>query len=158
MGICQYEKNGDQLYGLEPFDSSKGITKLKSWDAEATEEEKLATRHLVEKIQSLQSKPKKELSGVQIMCHFLRLRIQPLQARSHTMWLYEGSKDGDRISEDLKPEDFDRLARQLTKLKKKDPVPTGCRVTPYGPDKKLPQVFLVSTPSSLSQLCHTNFL
>ena len=66
------------------------------------------------------------------------------------MWLYKGSKDGDRISEDLKPEDFDRLARQLTKLKKKDPVPTGCRVTPYGPNKKLPRVLFVSP----LLLCH----
>ena len=68
------------------------------------------------------------------------------------MWLYTGSKDGDMISPDLQLEDFEKLARQLMKLKKKDSVPTGCRVTPYGPDKKLPQVFLVANTDFIAYL------
>lgn len=148
------ESKDGQRYGLEPFESPKIISKRISWDAEATEEEIKATAHLMEKIRALQSEPKKELSGLQIMCHFLRLRIQPCQARTNPMWLYKGAKDVDRVGPDMKPEEFDKLVCHMTRLTKKDAIPSGCNVTPYGPSKKLPKVCAYK----LESFCMSKFI
>ena len=94
----------------------------------------------MKKIQKLQSTPKKELSGLQIMTHFLRLRIQPLQARDNPMWTYSGPEDETRISVDLPVESLEKLARRLTKLNKNNKIPSECLVKPYSADHPLPEV------------------
>ena len=127
------------------MDLTKGLVKLKSWNAEASAEEIAATNHLVEKIQSLQSTPKKELSGLQIMTHFLRLRIQSLRARSNPVWSYSGPGDEARISADLPVEDLEKLARRFTKLNKNDEIPLDCRVKPYSAEHALPSVSFSTT-------------
>lgn len=136
------QKVGDQLYELPPFESTKKVIKLKSWDLDPSKEEMQTTQHLVEQICRLHSTTGKELSGVQIMTHFLRIRHQPLQARSRPMWMYTGSKDVDRVSADIPLEYFNKLVRHFTKLTKADEVPTKCRVRPYGLSKHLPAVSL----------------
>lgn len=134
------EKVGEQEFGLAPFDLSKPITKLKSWDAEATADELAETEPLLKRIRKLQSTKGKELSGIQIMTHFLRLRIQPLQARPLSMWTFSGSEDNARVSKDLATEDLEKYARRLTKLSKKDEIPSSCRVSPYSAKHPLPAV------------------
>ena len=137
-------KIGAQEYGLAPFDLTKGITKLKSWDAEASAEEIAAADHLMKKIHELQSTSKKELSGLQLMTHFLRLRVQPLQARTNPMWAYSGPGDEARISVDLPVESLEKLARRFTKLNKSNSIPSECLVKPYSTDHPLPEVKFVT--------------
>jgi hypothetical protein len=48
----------------------------------------------MEKIQQLRAKPKKELSGLQLIRTFIERRIQPLAARSHFMWDYTDRQGG----------------------------------------------------------------
>ena len=115
--------------------------KLKSWDAEAFAEEIAASEPLMKRMQKLQSTSKKELSGLQIMTHFLRLRIQPLQARSNPMWTYSGPGDEARILADLPVENLEKLARRFTKLNKNDQIPSECRVKPYSAEHALLEVF-----------------
>jgi hypothetical protein len=72
------ESSDAQEYVLAPFDSLEDIQRCKSWDAEATTEEIAATESLIARIQALQNTEGEELSGVQIIAHFLRIRVQPL--------------------------------------------------------------------------------
>ena len=134
------ESSDAQEYGLAPFDSSEDIQRRKSWDAEATAEEIAATESLVARIQTLQNAEGKELSGVQIIAHFLRIRVQPLQARKNPLWLYSGAEDADRVSEDLPLKDLEKLVRRFTSLSKKSEVPSSCRVEPFSGVHALPAV------------------
>jgi hypothetical protein len=47
------ESSDAQDYGLAPFDASEDIQRRKSWDAEATAEEKAATDALIARIREL---------------------------------------------------------------------------------------------------------
>jgi hypothetical protein len=79
---------------------------------------------LMEKIQQLWAMPKKELSGLQLICTFIERRIQPLSARAHCMWDYTDHRDSTRISPDkLKEAEIDNGVRAVTNLKKKSIVP-----------------------------------
>ncbi len=127
-------------YNIAPFDGSAKILRRRSWDAEATEEEKTATEALMKRIHELQNTRGKELSGIQITAHFLRIRVQPLQARKNPLWLYAGDKDVDRISEDLSVKDLEKLVRRVSSLSKKDSVPSSCRVEPFNSANPLPKV------------------
>ncbi|KAK1687145.1 hypothetical protein QYE76_047993 [Lolium multiflorum] len=126
-----------QDYNIAPFDGGAKILRRRSWDAEATEEEKMATDALMKRIHELQNTRGKELSGVQITAHFLR--VQPLQARKNPLWMYAGEKDVDRISKDLSVKDLEKLVRRFLSLSKKDKVPTSCRVEPYIGTNALPK-------------------
>ena len=122
---------------MAPFDPSKSVKKLKSWDQPLTEAELKETEPLMARIHTLQIDEGKELSGLQIMTHFLRLRVQPIQARVDSMWNYMGSKDPTRISkEDLSTAELEKVARQFTTLTAANAIPSSCRVTPF--DKKHP--------------------
>jgi hypothetical protein len=72
------ETTGNQQYGLAPFDMSQVILRHQSWDAEATSEEVAATDHLIERIKTLQTTRGKELSGLQIIAHFLWICVKPM--------------------------------------------------------------------------------
>ncbi|KAK1642389.1 hypothetical protein QYE76_060194 [Lolium multiflorum] len=83
----QDEYVNSQEYGIAPFEATKEILRRRSWDAEATAEEKTATEALMKRIHQLQNTRGKELSGVQITTYFLRIRVQPLQARKNPLWM-----------------------------------------------------------------------
>ncbi|KAK1677040.1 hypothetical protein QYE76_037888 [Lolium multiflorum] len=112
------ESSDAQEYGLAPFDASEDIQRRKSWDAEATAKEKAATDALIARLQELQNTQGAELSGVQIITHFLRIRVQPLQARQNPHWMYSGAEDADRVSEDLPLKDLEKLVRRFSSLRK----------------------------------------
>ncbi|KAK1648677.1 hypothetical protein QYE76_066482 [Lolium multiflorum] len=120
-----------QEYNVVPFDGSEKILRRRSWDAEATDEEKIATETLMKRIHELQNTRGKELSGIQITAYFLRIRVQSLQARKNPLWMYAGDKDMDRLSKDLSVKDLEKLVRKISSLSKKDTIPTSCRVEPY---------------------------
>ncbi|KAM0864835.1 hypothetical protein ACQ4PT_043664 [Festuca glaucescens] len=132
------ESTGTQQYGLSPFDMSQEILRRKSWDAEATPEELAATESLIARIKALQNTQGRELSGVQIIAHFLRIRVQPIQARASPLWLYSGAGDAARISKDLAVKDLEKLVRRFTSLSKKSEVPSSCRVEPFSGAHALP--------------------
>jgi len=134
------EKVGEQEYGLAPFDLTKPVTKLKSWDQSLSAAEVEETEPMVKKLYALQSTAGKELSGLQIITHFIRLRIQPLQSRPTAMWAFSGPKDASRVSEDLTTADLEKLARRLTKFTRKDEIPSSCRVKPFSAEHPLPAV------------------
>ncbi|KAM0832703.1 hypothetical protein ACQ4PT_064736 [Festuca glaucescens] len=127
-----------QDYGLAPFDASEDIQRRKSWDAEATAEEKAATDALIARIQELQNTKGAELSSVQIIAHFLRIRVQPLQARKNPLWTYSGAEDADRVFDDLPLKYLEKLVRRFTSLSKNNEVPFSCRVEPFSGDHALP--------------------
>ncbi|KAK1686158.1 hypothetical protein QYE76_047006 [Lolium multiflorum] len=87
----------------------------------------------------LQNTRGKELSGVQITAYFLRIRVQPLQARKNPLWTYAGGNDANRLSNDLSAKDLEKLIRRISRLNKKDPVPSSCRVEPYSSANPLPE-------------------
>ncbi|KAK1677608.1 hypothetical protein QYE76_038456 [Lolium multiflorum] len=126
-------------HNIVPFDGSAKIQRRHSWDAEASEEEKKATEALMTRIHELQNTRGKELSGVQIIAYFLRIRVQPLQARKNPLWTYAGENDANRLSKDLAVKDLEKLVRKITSLNKKDPIPSSCRVKPYSSTNPLPE-------------------
>jgi hypothetical protein len=67
-------------YGLAPFDASKGLTKLTTWDASPSEAEVESIKPLLARIQELKNAAGSGLTGTQLMAFFLQRRIQPLQA------------------------------------------------------------------------------
>ncbi|KAM0930572.1 hypothetical protein ACQ4PT_000883 [Festuca glaucescens] len=143
------KKVGEQKFGFAPFDPTKQVKKLKSGYQPLTEAELEETEPLLARIQALQTDEGKELSGLQIMAHFLRLRIRPLQARASPMWTFSGPKDPTRVSkENLSTNELEKLARQLTTLTAEDNIPSSCRVAPF--DKKHPppagHIFLFCLP------------
>ncbi|KAK1611408.1 hypothetical protein QYE76_035081 [Lolium multiflorum] len=107
MAFIHEEHVDSQEYNVAPFDGSEKILRRRSWDAEATDEEKTATEALMKRIHELQNTRGKELSGIQITAYFLRIRVQPLQARKNPLWMYNGDKDVDRFSKDLSVKDLE---------------------------------------------------
>jgi hypothetical protein len=78
------------------------------------------TEPLMEKIQQLRATPKKELSGIQLICTFIERQVQPLAARAHCMWDYTDRRDPTQISSDeLKEADIDDSGHAVTNIKKK---------------------------------------
>jgi hypothetical protein len=128
---------------IAPFDGEAKILRRRSWDAEATDAEKLATEALMTRIHELQNTRGKELSGIEITAYFLRTRVQPLQARKNPFWKYAGEKDVDRLSKDLPLKDFEKLIRKISSLNKKDSVPSSCRIAPYSSANPLPEVIFL---------------
>ncbi|KAK1611549.1 hypothetical protein QYE76_035222 [Lolium multiflorum] len=126
-------------HNIIPFDGSAQIQRRRSWDAEASEEEKKATEALMSRIHQLQNTRGKELSGVQITAYFLRIRVQPLQARKNPLWTYAGVNDANRLSNDLSVKDLEKLIRRISSLSKRDPIPSSCRVEPYSSTNPLPE-------------------
>ncbi|KAK1615073.1 hypothetical protein QYE76_020590 [Lolium multiflorum] len=135
-----HEESSDSVeYNIAPFDGRAKILRRRSWDAEATEEEKSATEALMTRIHELQNTRGKELSGIQITAYFLRIRVQPLQARKNPLWMYAGDEDVERLSKDLPVKDLEKLIRRISKLNKKDTIPSSCRVKPFSSTNPLPE-------------------
>ncbi|KAK1669713.1 hypothetical protein QYE76_057872 [Lolium multiflorum] len=124
-------------HNIIPFDGNAKIQRRRSWDAEASRKRK-GDKALMSRIRQLQNTRGKELSGVQITAYFLRIRVQPLQARKNPLWTYSGTNDANRISGDLSTKDLEKLVRRLSRLGK-DPVPSSCRVEPYSSTNPLPK-------------------
>ncbi|KAK1644188.1 hypothetical protein QYE76_061993 [Lolium multiflorum] len=139
------ENHGCAEDNIPPFDGAEKIYR-RSWDAEATDEEKTATEALMARIHELQSTHGKELSGIQITAYFLRIRVQPLQARKNPLWKYAGDNDVHRLSVDLPVKDLEKLVRKISSLSKKDAVPSSCRVKPYSATNALPKILFLFLP------------
>jgi hypothetical protein len=121
---AKYKSSAGQNFGLEEFRPTTVIRPRASWAHELSEEEMKITQPLMEKIQQLNATPKKELSGLQLICTFIERRVQPVAARAHYMWDYTDRRDPTQISSDeLKEAEIDDGVRAVTSLKKKSIVP-----------------------------------
>jgi hypothetical protein len=94
--IKHHKSAKSDSYGLAPFDASKGLKNLKSWDALPSKVEEI--KPLLTRILQLKSAVNKEINGTQLIVFFLQHRIQPLQARVSKLWTYSGVKDESRVS------------------------------------------------------------
>jgi hypothetical protein len=131
--------NSDQ-YGFSPFDASKGLTKLTTWDAYPSEAKVENIKPLLACIQELKNAAGSGLMGTKLTSFFLQRRIQPIQARVSKLWTYSGSNDPSRVSsQDPKKKDLNKRVRSLTSLTTKIEVPT-CLATFFDSSHPLPQV------------------
>jgi hypothetical protein len=109
----------EDQYGLAPFNASKEVKKLASWDALPLDAEIEQVLPLLSRIQALKGGKGGALSGIQLMAFFVQRRVQPLQHRLTKLRSYSGLEDPTRISEDLiEKQDVDKRVRNLTKLTK----------------------------------------
>jgi hypothetical protein len=114
----QKVSSSDQ-YDIAPFDSSKEVKKLASWDFPPTEAGMEEIKPLLARIQELKSGKGGALLGTQLMAFFLQRRVQLLQHRLSKLWTFSGLGDPSRVSEDLmEKKDLDKRVRALTTLTK----------------------------------------
>jgi hypothetical protein len=117
--IKDQKNSPSDKYGLAPFDASRELKKLASWDSPPTEAEMEEIKPLLARIQELKSGRGGALSGTQLMAFFLQRRVQPLQHRLSKFWTFSGLGDSSRVSENLmEKKDLDRRVRALTTLTK----------------------------------------
>jgi hypothetical protein len=106
-------------YGIAPFDASKKVKKLTSWDLPPTEAKMEEIKTLLARIQELKSGRGGALSGTQLMAFFRQRRVQPLQHRLSELWTFSGLGDSSRVSKELiEKKDLDKRVRALTTLTK----------------------------------------
>jgi hypothetical protein len=117
--IKDRKASSEDEYGLAPFDASKELKKLASWDSPPTYAQMEEIAPLLTRIQALKRGKGGALSGIQLMAFFVQRRIQPLQHRLSELWNYSCLVDSSRISGDLmEKEEVDKRVRSLTKLTK----------------------------------------
>jgi hypothetical protein len=117
--IKDRKASSEDEYGLAPFDASKDLKKLASWDSPPTDTEMEEIAPLLARIQALKGGKGGALSGIQLMAFFVQRRFQPLQHRLSKLWNYSGLVDPSRISGDLmEKQEVDKRVRNLTKLTK----------------------------------------
>jgi hypothetical protein len=106
-------------YGIAPFNASKEVKKLTSWDSPPTEAEMEEIKTLLAHIQELKSGRGGAMSGTQLMAFFLQCRVQPLQHSLSKLWIFSSLGDSSRVSEELiEKKDLDKRVRALTTLTK----------------------------------------
>jgi hypothetical protein len=117
--IKDHKASSDDEFGLAPFDASKELKKLSSWDSPPTDAEMEEIAPLLTRIQAQNGGKGGALSGIQLMAFFMQCRVQPLQHRLSKLWNYSGLINASRISGDLiEKQDVDKRVRALTKLTK----------------------------------------
>jgi hypothetical protein len=138
-------------YGIAPFDASKEVKKLASWDSPPTEAEMEEIKPLLACIQELKSGRGGALSGTQLMVFFLQCQVQPLQNRLSNLWTFSGLGDPSRVSKDpMEKKDLDKRVRALTTLTKDHQV-VDLAARHFDSEHPLHAVSLLSfSPSSLS--------
>jgi hypothetical protein len=119
FNIKDRKVSSSDQYDIVPFDASKEVNKLASWDLPPTEAEMEEIKPLLARIQALKSGKGGALSGTQLMAFFLQCRVQPLQHRLSKLWSFSGLGDSSRVSDDLlEKKDLDKRVRALTTLTK----------------------------------------
>jgi hypothetical protein len=91
--IKDQKTTSSDKFGIAPFDATKNLMNLTSWDSPPMEAEIEDIKPLLSRIQSLKSAARGALTGTQLMAFFLQRRIQPLQAHVSRLWSYSGSED-----------------------------------------------------------------
>jgi hypothetical protein len=106
-------------YGIAPFDASKELKQLASWDSPPIDAEMEEIKPLLTRIQALKSGRGGMLSGTQLMAFFLQHRVQPPVHRLSKMWTFSSLGDSSRVSKDLmEKKDLGRRVRAQTTFTK----------------------------------------
>ena len=126
------EDNAPQFQStLPPFEDVKVIKTKKSWKNIILTEESAVVEELYGRLQELRSINGQEMLGTEFAALFVKRRIQPLQHRSHGMWLYTGATDKTRVGKDLSEKDLRDEIRRLTCLTTADDIPLDALVDAY---------------------------
>src|SRR4051812_19017349 len=134
--------------GLPPFFDELVMTPKKSWRNSLSAEELPVANELYARLQEVKVTDGRIMLGTEIPALFMRRRIQPLQHRSHPMFMYTGSNDSTCISSvAMGEEEIITEVRWLTKLMKDDDIPLDIVFDPYEaanpPGKGMPHLFFV---------------
>jgi hypothetical protein len=70
--IKDHEASSKDQYGLAPFDSTKELKKLASWDSPPSDSEMEQVTPLLNRIQTLKGGKGGALSGIQLMAFFVQ--------------------------------------------------------------------------------------
>jgi hypothetical protein len=131
-------------YGIAPFNASKEVKELASWDSPPTEAEMEEIKPLLARIQAMKSGRGGALSGTQLMAFFLQRRVQPLQHRLSKLWSFSGLGDSSRVSDNLmEKKDLDKRVRALTTLTKDHEI-ADLAASYFDSEHLLPAVCLLS--------------
>ena len=119
---CQVQSTPGQSSGLPPFTMDRVN---KPSPLKLIPEEKADVKMLMERVVQL---VREGVTGMDLLEVFLRRRIQPLQFRSHCMWLYCGTEDETRVH----PEEVDdvTLERWMVAVTGNKDNPRGARRIP----------------------------
>jgi hypothetical protein len=79
--ILDRKASPEDQYGLAPFNASKEVKKLASWDALPSDVEIEQILPLLSRIQALKGGKGGALSGIELMAFFVQRQVQPLQHR-----------------------------------------------------------------------------
>ena len=135
------EENASQFRSTLPtFEGVKEIKPKKSWKNIVSAEENEVVEELYSRVQELMSINGQEMLGTEFAALFVRRRIQPLQQRSHMMWLYTGSSDRTRVGDDLSEKDLRDEVRRLTSLTVADDIPLDALIDAYDTSHLPPSV------------------
>src|SRR4051812_17695749 len=117
---------------MPPFVDELKVTPKKSWRNVLTAEELPVVDELYAWLQEVKDAGGRVMLGTDIPALFMRRCIQPLQHRSHPMFMYTGSNDPTCIgSSALGEDDIKTEVRCLTKLIKDDEIPLDIIFDPY---------------------------
>src|SRR4051794_31769642 len=118
--------------GMPPFVDELVMTPKRSWRNTLTAEELTVVNELYARLQEVKHAGGRIMLGTKIPALFMRRRIQPLQHRSHPMFMYMGSDDPTCISSiAMGEDDIITEVRRLTKLIKDDKIPLDIIFDPY---------------------------
>ena len=113
----------------------------RTWRHDLSPAEEAEANDLLSRVADLRFAPGKELTGMQLICTFLKRRIQPLQARVHGMWEYSGLQDPTRTSpEEISGEELEARVRQITHLKRDDSFAEPTAAITFSSENPLPEV------------------
>ena len=134
---CQVQSTPGQSSGLPPFTMDRVS---KPSPLKLIPEEKADVKMLMERVVQL---VRDGVTGMDLLEVFLKRRIQPLQFRSHCMWLYCGTEDETRVH----PEAVDdvTLERWMAAV-------TGNKDNPRGA-RRIPPLDHNSDPNKVHLLC-----
>jgi hypothetical protein len=86
--IKDQKSSPSDLFDIAPFDATKNLEKLASWDSPPTEAEMEDVKPLLVRIQALKSDDGGALTRTQLMAFFLQHRVQPLQHCPSKLWSF----------------------------------------------------------------------
>ena len=126
---------------LPEFSADALVHKKRTWRHDLTTEEEAEANRLLAQVSALQTTPGKEVTRVQLISTFLRRRVQPLQARLHAMWGYDGPNDLTRTRRvDFSDDELEYHVKMITAIPKTEPCALTLLVKPYGEGNWLPKV------------------
>ena len=132
--------------GIPEFSTASPLARTNAWDHQLSTEEQAEAAPLLSKIGKLLG----NVTGAHLIATFVKMRVWLIRARAHPMWQYEGMLDSSRMSqEELSKNELVAHVRSITSIKSSDPCNADCPVTPYGPDKPLPEV-----STTVCVICH----